>query len=333
MDKKKWDARSLIGLSGSYWQACALHAGVALDVFTQMADASLTAEQAAEKIGADARATAMLLNALTAMGLLIKESGRYRNTDDAIRYLSRPSDEYTGFIIRHHHHLMASWQRLAEAVTTGKPVRDRVSFGGHNERESFLMGMFNMAMTVAPDIVPRIDLSGRRRLLDLGGGPGTYAIHFCKANPGLSAVVFDLPTSRPFAEGTIERFGLKERIDFMGGDYIKDTLPQGFDVVWLSQILHSEGPAEGRAIIRKAAAALEPGGLIAIHEFIMDDEESGPLFPALFSLNMLLGTPYGRAYSERALKSMLAETGIGSIRRIPLDASKDSGVIAGIKQA
>jgi SAM-dependent methyltransferase len=332
MDKKEWDQRALIKLSGAYWEVCTLHAGVVLDVFTQIGDMNLSAEQLAEKIGADSRAAAMLLDALTAMGLLIKGSGSYRNTDYALRYLSRSSDQYAGFIIQHHHHLMASWQRLSEAVMTGKPVRKRAAFDDPSVRESFLMGMFNMAMTVAPEIAARIDLTGRRRLLDLGGGPGTYAIHFCRHNPGLSAVVFDLPASRSIAESTIERFSLKDRITFTGGDYIRAGLPQGFDVVWLSQILHSEGPEACRLIIKKAIAALEPGGLIGIHEFILNDDESGPLFPSLFSLNMLLGTPSGRAYPEQALKSMLLESGAGAIQRIPLDSQCDSGVIIGIKQ-
>ena len=329
---KRWDQRALIKLSGAYWETCALHAGVILDVFTHIGDKNTSAEQIAKKIGADARATAMLLDALTAMGLLMKGSGSYRNTDYALRYLSRSSDQYIGFIIQHHNHLMASWQRLSEAVMTGRPVRKRAAFDDPSVRESFLMGMFNMAMTVAPGIVPKIDLTGRRRLLDLGGGPGTYAIHFCRHNPGLSAVVFDLPASRPIAESTIERFGLRDRITFAGGDYIGDGLPQGFDAVWMSQILHSEGHEECRLIIKKAMAALEPGGLIVIHEFILNDDENGPLFPALFSLNMLLGTPSGRAYPEQAIKSMLLEGGAGEIRRIPLDGQGDSGVITGIKQ-
>ncbi|UKL13364.1 acetylserotonin O-methyltransferase [Dissulfurimicrobium hydrothermale] len=333
MNKKEWDPCAILKLSGSYWEACALHTGVLLDIFTHIGDISLPAEQVASKIKGDVRATAMLLNALTAMDLLIKESDRYRNTDHAIRYLSKTSDQYMGFIIQHHHHLMTSWQKLVEAVATGKPVRKKASFDGPIVRESFLMGMFNMAMIVAPKIVPKIDLTGRRRLLDLGGGPGTYAIHFCKYNPGLSAVIFDLPTSRHIAEDMIERSGLKGKITFIGGNYIEDTLPQGFDVIWLSQILHSEGPEECKTIIGKAVAALEPQGLIAVHEFILNNEESGPLFPALFSLNMLVGTPHGQAYSENAIKSMLLEAGLDSIQRIPLDTPNNSGVIIGIKHA
>jgi hypothetical protein len=103
------------------------------------------------------------------------------------------------------------------------------------------MGMFNIAMSMAPSLADKIDLSGRRHLLDLGGGPGTYAIHYCLKNPSLKATVYDLPTTRPFAEKTIEKFGLTDRIDFIDGNYVKEGIEGVYDVAWLSHILHGEG--------------------------------------------------------------------------------------------
>ena len=191
------------------------------------------------------------------------------------------------------------------------------------------MGMFNLAMQIAPRIVAGIDLAGRRRLLDLGGGPGTYAVHFCQHNPRLTAVVYDLPSTRRFAEQTIARFGLSDRIAFAAGDFIAEGIEGTFDVAWLSHILHAEGPQGCAVIIDKAVAALEPGGLILVQEFILDDSMDGPLFPALFSLNMLLGTPAGRSYSQGELFSMLAAAGVADLRRLPLELPNGAGVIAG----
>jgi cyclopropane fatty-acyl-phospholipid synthase-like methyltransferase len=191
------------------------------------------------------------------------------------------------------------------------------------------MGMFNMAMALAPRMANAIDLSSCSHLLDLGGGPGTYAIHFCLKNPGLKAAVFDLPTTRPFAKKTIARFDLSRRITFTPGDYHADDIPGRYDVAWLSHILHAEGPEACQNIIRKAVSALDPGGMIIIHEFILNDTQDGPLFPALFSLNMLLGTESGRAYSEAELSGMLARAGIRNIRRIPVQTPNDSGIILG----
>jgi SAM-dependent methyltransferase len=192
------------------------------------------------------------------------------------------------------------------------------------------MGMFNMAMNLAPMLVPEIDISARRHLLDLGGGPGTYAIHFCRHNPDLKATVFDLPTTRPFAEKTIKRFELSDRIDFQAGNYLKDEIKGRYDAAWLSHILHGEGPEGCRQIIQKAVAALKPGGIIIIHEFILNDTMDGPLFPALFSLNMLLGTDAGQAYSEQQLREMLAAAGAKEIRRAPVRTPNESGIITAI---
>ena len=271
-----------------------------------------------------------LLNALVAMDLLIKSADKYGNTPSTREFLSKDSPKYLGNIIMHHHHLVESWSHLDQGVQSGQAIRRRSSFSDEEWRESFLMGMFNMAMNMAPMLIPKIDISSRRHLLVLGGGPGTYAIHFCRHNPQLKATVFDLPTTRPFAEETIARFDMSDRIDFQGGNYLKDDIEGRFDAAWLSHILHGEGPEGCKQIIQKATAALKPGGIIIIHEFILDNSMDGPLFPALFSLNMLLGTDSGQAYSEQQLMDMLAAAGAGDIQRLAVKTPNDSGIITGI---
>ncbi|MGD2272468.1 MAG: methyltransferase [Desulfobacterales bacterium] len=330
MNTQQWHPGSLLELSGYYWKSCTLHAAVKLDVFTAIGDQRVTSKQIAARLGLDSNSLQRLLNALTAMALLSKTGNAFSNTSAAKSYLSKDSDSYIGHIIMHHHHLVESWTHLDQAVSTGQPVRKRASFSDEERRESFLLGMFNMAMAVAPRLVPRIDLSGRKHLLDLGGGPGTYAIHFCMNNPRLTATVFDLPATRPFAEKTIKNFDLTGRIDFNAGNYLKDPITGRYDVAWMSHILHGEGPDDCREIIKKTAAVLEPGGLIIIHDFILNNSMDGPLFPALFSLNMLLGTPSGQSYSEEQIADMLADVGAKDIRRIPFDSPNDSGIILGV---
>jgi SAM-dependent methyltransferase len=274
MENTSWTPADLLQLSGGYWSACALHAGVKLDVFTPLADRPLTAQELAGMLKTDVRGLTMLLNALAALNLLEKRGSAYVTTTFAAEFLSRTAPKYLGHIILHHHHLMAGWAELDEAVRSGGAIRERVSHGGEEARESFLMGMFNLAMQIAPRIVAGIDLVGRKRLLDLGGGPGTYAIHFCRHNPGLTAVVYDLPTTRRFSEQTIARFGLSDRIAFEEGDFLAGDIRERFDVAWLSHILHGESPQGCAVILEKAVAALEPGGLIMVQEFILDDTRS-----------------------------------------------------------
>lgn len=194
------------------------------------------------------------------------------------------------------------------------------------------MGMFNIASSIAPMYAQKLDFSGCTNLLDLGGGPGTYSIHFCLNTPELTATVFDLPTTRSFAEKTIESFDLSNRIRFAEGNYCDGELGLGqdYDAVWLSHILHGEGPETAETIISRAVKVLKPGGKIFIHEFILNNNMDGPVFPALFSLNMLAGTENGQAYSEAQLMKMLSNNGITNIKRIDIKAPNDAGIITGL---
>jgi precorrin-6B methylase 2 len=329
----EWTPEMILRLSGDYWKTCALHAGVKLDVFTIIGDDCLSANEIAGRIECDLRGVAMLLNVLTAMRLLLHKDEGYANTPAVKSFLSKDSDHYLGYMIMHHHYLMESWSQLDKAVKTGKPLRTRSSQSDAARRESFLMGMFNIAMKVAPTVAATVDLTNRHHLLDLGGGPGTYAIHFCLTNPQLLATVYDLPETRPFAEKTIAKFGLAGRIAFAEGNYLKENIPGTYDVALLSHILHAEGSNDCRKLIRKAVSALQPGGLIIIHEFILENTMDSPLHPALFALNMLLGTSAGQAYSEEQIIDMLVEASVRDIRRIPIETPNDSGVIIGFVSA
>ena len=330
MNEINWTPPELLKMSGSFWSACALHAGVKLDLFTPLSEAPTPASDLATRTGLSERGLTMLLDALSALNLLQKEDGMYSTTPFSSEFLSKTSAKYMGHIISHHHHLVEGWSRLDESVLSGEPVRNRVSHEPTDaERESFLMGMFNMAMQMAPMIVPQIDLTGRQHLLDLGGGPGTYAIHFCMQNPEMKATIFDLPTSRQFAEQTVARFSMQDRIDFQPGDFQDDAIVGRYDVAWLSHVLHGEGEAGCANMLQKTAAALEPGGLLMVQEFVLEDDRANPVFPALFSLNMLLGTPSGKAYSEGELFDLLQGAGLEEVKRLPIDLPNGAGVICG----
>lgn len=332
MEPTEWTIPDLLQMSGGYWSTCALHAAVKLEVFGALDNQARSAGEIAELLHTDPRATTMLLDALSALALLEKRDNTYIATPFAAHFLSKKSSGYLGHIIMHHHHLMPGWARLDEAVASGRPIRDNNSHSDNETvRESFLLGMFNLASLMAPKIAGAADLSERRTLLDLGGGPGTYAIYFCTANPQLSAVVYDLPTTRKFAEETIARFDLSERISFSAGNFHTDPVPTGFDVVWISHVLHSDGAETGTKLLRKAVAALNPGGILMVQEFILNDAKDGPQFPALFALNMLLGTEGGQSYSEHDLVDMMTKAGLNDVTRLALELPNGAGVICGRK--
>lgn len=320
----------LLSLSGAYWSSCALHAAVNLRVFSILGDETLEAGEVARRLGADSRGTRLLLNALAALELLQKREGLFANSPLARECLVEGGPNYLGHSLLHHRNLLPSWGRLDEAVITGKPTRHLPA----DDPEAvvvFQQAMNNSASAAAPLLAGEVDLEGKRRLLDLGGGPGTHAAHFCRRFPGLEAVVFDRPSSRPLAEGLAARLGVAGRVTFAAGDYHSDPLPGTFDAAWLSQILHAEDPEVCARLVAKAAAALEPGGLLLIHEFLLTDTEDGPLFPALFALNMLAGTEGGQSYSEREVREWMERAGLGGIRRLAFRGPHDSGVLAGEK--
>jgi hypothetical protein len=319
----------ILGISGAFWKSLALHAGVKLDLFSLIGEEAPAAREISEKLSGDERGIGTLLNALSAMGLLLKKEGRFENSPSAKAFLVKSSPRYVGYMVRHHSNLVDSWSRLDEAALTGRPSRRGGRHDAGSDLEDFIMGMHNNTAGFAPRAVKQISLEGRRNLLDLGGGPGTWAIHFALANPGLRATVFDLPDTRTFADRTVGQHGVSDRVTFHPGDFITDDLPCCYDTVWLSHILHGEGPEDCRRIIAKAVGALDPGGIIMIHEFILEDDKTSPLFPALFSLNMLTGTPAGRSYSRGELEGMLTEAGVGEIEMLPFQGPTESRILRG----
>ncbi len=333
MKNTQWHPGTLLETSGYYWKTCTLHAGVKLDIFTVIGKQSLSADDIGQKINADIKGVSVLLNALSAMNLIDKTDSLYSNTPPALTYLSKDSPGYIGFMIMHHHHLVESWSKMDESICAGKPIRKPATLSDDKQRESFLMGMFNIGMAIAPKLAKEIDLEGCTDLLDFGGGPGTYAIHFCLNNPNLKAKIYDLPTTRPFAEKVINQFNVSDRVGFLDGNYIEDNFnfENEFDAAWLSHIIHSEGPENTEMIIRKAVSGLKPKGKIFIHEFILNSNMDGPLFPALFSINMFIGTDNGQSYSETQIVNMLSNQGITDIQRLDFVGPTESGIISGIK--
>lgn len=336
--KDTWTAQKIVRLSGMYWVGFALHSAVELDLFTTLDTLGGTAEvdALAEALGCDRRALGMLATTLSGMGLLSRDGGTLTLSPEAGRFLSRRSDEYVGYLVRHLADAVDNWTGLTEAIRTGRRVN--TSYASHTddpeEREAFLMGMHNNAAPQARTIADALDLEGRRRLMDLGGGPGTYAITFCQTNPDLDALIFDLPTTEPFAMGLVREAGLSERIGFQGGDFFEDTLPGGCDVIWISQVLHCEPPGRVRYLVRKAAEALEPGGMLCIQEFALDNRHAGrPLHPAVFSLNMLVSTEGGQSYTDEDIRGFLQDAGLQGVRALDLSLPQGCRVFIGDKPA
>lgn len=317
-------------LSWAYWKSQVIFAGVELGVFDLLAECTKPPIEAAQELNADPRATEMLLNALVSLGLLKKRNRRFENSPYASEYLVRGKPLYQGTRIHHMHNLWDRWARLQEAVRTGKSVvEDTVT--DPKRLEDFMASMRNSGTMKARLIVKKFSLKPFKNLLDLGGGPGAYSIEFVRAHPGLTATVFDLLDNIKIAKRCIKEAGLKGRVLTKVGNCLEVGLGrERYDVVFVSNLAHIYAPETNIGILKKCCEALEPGGKVIIHDFLLDSSGTGPLFPVLFSLNMLLGTCEGSSYGGGDFAEWLLKAGFKRPKTVRLD--KDSGLVIGEKR-
>jgi 2-polyprenyl-3-methyl-5-hydroxy-6-metoxy-1,4-benzoquinol methylase len=247
-----------------------------------------SAETISEKIDADLRTTEILLDALTGVGLLRKQRDQYINARIASKFLVSASPYYQGDILRHTDNLWKNWSGLDEVVTTGKPSQKSRNY------DAFILGMHNIATLKAKDVIRGIGLKGITTALDLGGGPGTYSMEM--ARRGVKVTLFDYPEAIAIAKRLIEKEGVTG-VNFIGGDFMVDDIVKGYDLIFVSQILHAYSERENLQILRKCRGALTDGGRIAIQEFYISEDRTHPVQSALFSVNMLVNTESGRCYS------------------------------------
>jgi predicted O-methyltransferase YrrM len=304
-----------------------------LGVFDVLGEDALTAEEVAQRCRSHPRSTALLLNACVALGFLRKEGNRYANSPEALETLIPGKPTYIGDRIKHDEWLYAVWTHLEQAVRTNRPVRDLAQppSGSETWRE-FSLAMHNLAMRTGPLLATTLDLSGRRQLLECGGGVGTHAMSLVQRYPGLRAIVFDLPETIELAKEIIEQSGLADRITARGGNYFADDLGQGHDVVLLSAVLHSMPPEACRLLLEKCHRSLVSGGWIVVHENLIDPDGTSPPRTALFSLNMLVNTGEGRSYSGEEIMRLMKEAGFAPLEVKALPPPAYTSLVIGEKR-
>lgn len=309
------DPTPLTELATSYWRSATLLAANRLGVFQAIGERACTAGDVARECEADTDATEMLLRAVAALGLLTKSGGRYTNTPLTREYLVPGRRTYLGDAFKYLDGIYPAWGGLAEAVRNGGPAMDpRAQLGGDEEQtRSFVRGMHNRALAIAPQVVEKVDLSGKRRLLDVGGGPGTYSLLLCKRYPELTAEVIDLPPVTRIAAEIVQEWGMEERVLLRPGDYLVDDFGNGYDAVLLSGMLHRETPEVCRRLIQRAADSLSAGGTCVTVDVFLNEQKDGPEFAALFALNMMLTSDCGSAHSWAEVSDWLRGAGLGDI--------------------
>jgi SAM-dependent methyltransferase len=306
--------------AASFQKSRILLSGFELDIFTHISDSGTTCQEISQKLKLDGHACERLMNALASLGFLTKEKGLFFNTDDSFTFLSKNGSEYLGGLM-HSNHLWNTWSNLTKVVRTGIAAHpDEINERGEGWLFPFIAAMHDRAKKQAPQQLAGVDLSGVRSVLDIGGGSGAFSMEFLNRKPEIEATVFDLPNVIPITSQFLEKEGFAGKVKLHSGDYTTDNLPEGFDMVFLSAIIHSNSLKTNQDLVKKCFKALNKGGRIIIQDWIMNDERTQPLAGAVFAINMLVGTEAGDCFTETEVSEMLTTAGFRNISRVEFES-------------
>jgi len=308
---------------------------VKLGVFETLSDRPLTAAETARQIKADILGTAMLLEALEALGYVRKRNGRYVDTPMTVKWLLRSSPSSLADGIPFFENLVERWGYLDESIRQGKPRTTlREWLDQHPDRwRDAQAGWRALASTNADEVVAKVKLPHTaRRLLDVGGGHGLYSVKFCHKYPKLSASVLDLPQALEAARETIAAEKIGGRVSVKAGDFWGDDLGSGYDVALLFNIIHGCSPDKNTELLHKVADALNPGALVIILDQIAG-RVSGPAAKALARLTglLLFNEAGGQTYAFDEIAKWLTKAGFTNPCRITLRKTPGFGLVLGTK--
>jgi len=307
---------SVLELARDFMASRVLLSAAELDLFTLLTPKPLTAEEIAADTKTKLRGISILLDALSALGLLVKKDGMYRTEPSAIPLLSADAPESILPMVLHMGTVWQNWSQITDIVqgkTTPSLSKGTLS---KDNRKAFIGAMHVIASKAAPAVVAAVNPGQARRLLDVGGGSGTYTLAFLEAAPAMQATLFDLPPVIEMARDRVQAAGMVGRVTLTTGDFYKDELPPGHDLVLLSAIIHQNSPAQNEALYGKIYRALYSGGRIVVRDHVMSADHTQPLEGALFAVNMLAGTKEGCTYTFDEIKSGLTAVGFTRINLI-----------------
>ncbi len=295
-----------------FWPAKALLSAAELGLFGSLRRPT-DASKIAERLKLDEAATARLMDALVGMGILEKTAYKYCLVENIKEFLL-PGPECIVPMLMHRVTLWDSWSDLTDTIRFGKTLDDPQMAGERSSEEvkSFIGAMKVVGTPSAIETVQALDLRKAESLLDIGGGPGVYAAKFAEHNPDLKVTILDLPKVCKIAKANLKDSDVGERISFIEGDVLKLQVEDvsmhtdnGFDVVFLSNLIHSLGSSEVQLLLAKCAMWIKPGGRIVVKDFLLDDTRTNPPNASLFGINMLVCTPEGNCYTWTEIEEWL----------------------------
>lgn len=298
-------------------------AALELKLFTAIGHATWQLSDLARELKASERGLSILCRNLAMAGLLHKKGNQYRNSRLAATALNADDPAYRGGYLDLITNHWTDWLRLSDAVRSGEPL-DKDETEEPDYRRRFTWAMHHRTLETAPMIAAQLRLKGVKTLLDLGGGPGTYAMAFLASNPGLRATVCDRPAALEVAKEIAATHKACARLSYLPLDLLTEDIPGSFDLIWYSNVLHIYSPEQNLNVFRRARAALAEGGRLIIQDAFLHDREG--LFPeeaSLFAVSMLLFTESGNTYSVGETTAWLKEAGFDSVKPVKMRKGKE----------
>jgi precorrin-6B methylase 2 len=324
----------IMQLALAYRASAIFFAASDLGVFTLLGSGPLTSAEIAAKCGAAAEPMRLVIESCADSGLLVRQGDRFANTPTAEVFLVRGKPAYLGDSLKYARDLYPAWGAIGELVKTGRPTMPPETILGDDKAKTraFVMAMHERAKGIGSVLPHNVDLSGRKRLLDVGGGPGTYSVALCRQTPGLTATVLDRPGVLEVTRELVDAAGFADRVTLLPGDYLTTPFGSGFDAVLLSGMMHRETAENANLLLKKAFDALQPGGLVMVSDvFFEDDRKNTPPFATSFALNMMLTSNHGSAHAKSEMERWMAENGFRHLARHDMPRPNPHTLIIGVK--
>ena len=316
------DAAYIARLALGYQISQVLFAALSLRLFTLLEEGAGDLGDIAERSGADGPSLKRLLRVLLDLKLVEQRNDVYCNTEAASCYLVEGGKGYWGKTIHHASNLWWFWEGLDQHILSGKgktPGPAYLEDYPHRLRD-YLAAMDEGAEAKAASIAEAIGIHKFRRMLDMGCGPGTYALTFTGMNPDLLVTLLDLEPSLDFLRDRLRASRSRKRITCHVCQVAADAIPgEGYDLVFISNLIHLYGEKEVELIVEKAWNALACPGELVIHDYLLEAGGEHALYASLFNLTMLVGTPCGKCYSVGEVVTMLQRLGVAGLREVPLE--------------
>jgi len=309
-------------MSSAYGPPLVIGAAVGNKVFDSLESGPKSAEQVSKETGASERGLRIIMNALVGLELLKKDrQKKYSLTPESAAFLvSGKPGTLAGFFGTIAPQLISRWLRLTDIVRDGRPV---VAVNQETEGTEFFRQLVEsiipMSYPSAQALGDHLKLAKAKneiRVLDLAAGSGIWGIALTQKSPRVRVTAVDWAGMIPTTKRVTEKFGARDRFDFIEGDLLKANFGNRYDIAILGHILHSEGEERSRQLLKKTFGALKSGGTIAIAEWLVNDQRTEPAPALMFAVQMLVNTEKGDTFSFSEIKSWLEDAGFKKVGKL-----------------